>query len=77
MLSNLVHRHSTFSHDVICVCKSTLPSNRVKTKKDFFVSMSYLKLFIYKLIMECISVERECFETFLRLSVGRVRHTFV
>lgn len=39
--------------------------------------MSYLKLFIHKLIMACISVERECFETSLRPSVGRVRHAFV
>lgn len=84
MLSNLVHRHSTSSHDVICLCKSTLPSNRVKKNVCdlflffcFFVSMSYLKLFIHKLIMACISVERECFETSLRPSVGGVRHAFV
>lgn len=43
MLSNLVHRHSTSSPDVICVCKSTLPSNRVKKNVcDLFLFVCFL-----------------------------------
>lgn len=44
MLSNLVHRHSTSSHDVIFVCKSTLPSNRVKKNVCdlFFICLFFL-----------------------------------